>query len=86
MTGAEVRDLSKKFMSWLAGATAAVLVSDAQGMIVLPPMVKSWLGIAGIVLGINGASPLGRIMWKCRDPEEDPTPAPVPYPAPKNTP
>jgi hypothetical protein len=72
-------DTIKKVLS-----TLAALVGLANGgQLLMAPLPTTWasiLGVAGVVLGVFGASPLGRIVWT------DPPASPPPVPPPPTTP
>ena len=62
------KDTVKKLLSALAGTVGIVFATEATynaatGVDVIPGQVDHILGVAGIVLGILGASPIGRIIF-----------------------
>jgi hypothetical protein len=56
------QDTIKKILSVTAGIVAAIIGAQTAGQIHLPAEAIGWLGIAGIVLGTFGASPIGRVI------------------------
>lgn len=63
---------AKTIKIWLtaaAGTAAAFIAADASGLINMPDKLVHWLGAAAAVVGIFGASPLGRLIFK--DPPAD---------------
>ena len=66
------REFVKKLLSAIAGTIGGIFVTEEAynrltGVDMLAPRVDHILGVVGIVIGVLGASPLGRLIWK--DPE-----------------
>lgn len=67
----------KKALSYVAAIVAAFVAAVASGALMVPPVVVQWAAFAGVVLGIFGASPIGRVVGKKERREVGPT-----FPAP----
>lgn len=52
----------KIVMSVLATIVAAMLGAQAAGQLHLPTLAVELMGVAGTLLGVFGASPIGRVM------------------------
>jgi hypothetical protein len=52
----------KKALAYAAAVVAAFLAAVAGGALKVPPTVVQWVSFAGVVLGIFGASPIGRVV------------------------
>ena len=52
----------KKAIATLAAIIAALILAIKGGTVTVPTWLPGWLGFAGTVLGILGASPIGRVV------------------------
>ena len=63
----------KIFLSVLATIVVAALGMQTAGQLHLPPLAVELLGLAGTVLGIFGASPIGRVLGRKETRDTGPT-------------
>ena len=60
-------------LSVLATIVVAALGAQAAGQLHLPPLAVELLGLAGTLLGIFGASPIGRVVGRKETRDAGPT-------------
>lgn len=58
----------KIWLSAAAGTAVAMVAADAAGVVNLPDKLVHWLGAGAGLVGIFGASPLGRLILKEQPP------------------